>query len=267
MTALQPVPLDSSPAREALAFHIRQVSLSAPLHWLRRGFDDFVATRFRGAFYGLIFALMGLALVFVYETRWQLTMGLTAGFFLLGPFVCAGLYELSRQREHGRHANLANSLVCWKRNLGAIAFFAVILTFVMIVWARVSVVVFALFSTTDFPTLQGMLQQLFSLSNWEFLGVWLGVGLIFASLVFAISVVAMPLMLDRRADTMTAIFTSARALWRNALPLYFWAVLIVLFIGLSLTFSYVGLLVTAPIIGHATWHAYRGLVAEADEID
>ena len=77
---------------------VRTLDSTAPLRWLARGWDDFRATGFRGAFYGAIFALMGTLISIVYETRWQLTMGLTAGFFLVGPFVCTGIYELSRQR-------------------------------------------------------------------------------------------------------------------------------------------------------------------------
>ena len=267
MTTLQPVMPDSPPSKPESAYKIRTVTVSSPFIWLKKGTQDFFATRCRGALYGLLFACMGLMLVFVYETRWQLTMGLTAGFFLLGPFVCAGLYELSRQREHGHITNLFDSMVCWKRNIGSIAFFAVILTFCMIVWARVSVVIFALFSHTDFPTLQGMLRQIISPDNLEFLAIWTVAGFVFASLVFAISVVAVPLMLDRRADTMSAIFTSVRALWANIVPLYLWAALIVLLIGIGLALSYIGLMLTAPVIGHATWHAYRDLVAEAEEVD
>src|SRR5690606_2365891 len=148
------------------------------------------ATGFRGAFYGLVFALMGLAIFTIYETRWQLTMGLTAGFFLLGPFVCTGLYELSRQRERGEAPSLPASMTCWKRNLGAIGFFAAILTFLMIVWARVSVVLFALASTTEFPTMRSMLSQIVSPTNIAFLLLWAAVGFVFASLAFAVSVVS-----------------------------------------------------------------------------
>ncbi len=126
-----------------------RVALRAPLTWLALGWQDLRATRFRGLFYGLVFALMGAAIDTVYRTQWQLTMGLTAGFFLVGPFVCTGLYELSRQRERGEPVSLAKSLLCWRRNLGAIAFFAAILTFAMIVWARVSVVLFALDQPPD----------------------------------------------------------------------------------------------------------------------
>ena len=144
--------------------------------------------------------------------------------------------------------------------LSRVAFFAAILAFAMILWARVSFVVFALFSTTDFPTLKGVVAQIASLDNLEFLLVWGGVGFVFATLVFAISVVSIPLMLDRRTDTMVAIFTSVRALVANPGPVYLWAALIVLLVGASLLLWFGLLVVTAPLVGHATWHAYRELV-------
>ena len=239
---------------------VRTVGAAAPFRWIARGWDDMGSTGFRGAFYGGLFALMGLLVTVVFATRWQLTMGVTAGFFLVGPFVCTGIYELSRQFERGERPNLLASLTCWRRNLGGIAFFAAILTFAMIVWARVSVVIFALFSTTDFPTLQGVVMQIVSLTNVEFVLVWAGVGFVFSSLVFAISVVSIPLLLDRRTDTMIAIFTSVRALFANPGPVYLWAALIVVFIGLSLLLWMWPLVVTAPLVGHATWHAYRDLI-------
>jgi uncharacterized membrane protein len=241
---------------------VRAVGFPAPLTWLARGWGDFRATGFRGIFYGIVFALMGIAISAVYATRWQLTMGLVAGFFLVGPFVCTGTYELSRQRERGERISLRASLSCWRRNTGSIGFFAAVLTFAMIVWARVSIVLFALFSTTDFPTLKSVLAQIVSPSNYEFLAVWGGVGLGFATLVFAISVVSIPLMLDRGTDTMMAVFSSVRSLALSPGPLYFWASIIVLLLGVSMIAGFLPLIFTAPLLGHATWHAYRDLVAE-----
>lgn len=241
---------------------IRTIGFDAPLRWLAKGFDDLRATKLRAVFYGFVFVAMGQMIALVYATRWQLTMGMTAGFFLIGPFVCCGIYWLSRQRERGETVSLTDSLTCWKVGPASIGFFAAILTFLMVIWARVSVIIFALFSTTDFPTLKGVIFQLFSFSNLPFVLVWFGVGCVFASIAFGISVVAVPLMLDRKADTMMALFTSARALWTNPGPLYLWAALITLLIGASLLLSFVPLLLTAPLIGHATWHAYRDLVAD-----
>lgn len=240
-----------------------RLSAFAPLAWLAAGWRDFHATGYRAAFYGLVFACMGWAVGFVYETQWQLTMGLTAGFFLIGPFVCAGIHELSRQRERGEPPSLRRSLVCWRRAPGSIAFFAAMLTFLMIVWARVSVVLFALSSTTEFPTMRGMLGQIASPQNLEFLALWSAVGFVFASLVFAISVVSMPMMLDRGSDTMTAVFASARALAAHPGASYAWAATIVVLIGASLVLWLGLLVITAPLVGHATWHAYRALAPQA----
>lgn len=244
-------------------FAIRAVDPGAPFRWLASGWGDFRATGFRGAVYGAVFALMGSLIALIYATRWQFTMGLTAGFFLIGPFVCTGLYDLSRQRARGQSPSLAASLVCWRRNTGGVALFAAIVCFAMIVWARVSVVIFALFSSTDFPDLKGFIAQVVTLANLEFLLVWTAVGLVFATLVFAISVVSVPLILDRGGDTLMAIFASVRALLASPLAMGVWALLIVTLIGASLALGFWPLVITAPLIGHATWHAYRDLVVES----
>lgn len=238
------------------------VPMGSPFQWLAQGWRDFMQTGMRGTYYGACFAVMGFAIVMIYGTLWQATMGLTAGFFLLGPFICTGIYELSRQRERGEPLSLIKSWTAWFRNWKSIAFFAAMLTFLMVVWARVSVVLFALFAAHDYPTLQSMLSQIVSERNVEFLLVWLGVGAVFASLVFAISVVSVPLLLDQGADTLEAVFTSARALWANPMTCLVWGLLIVALIGTSLFVFMPLLVITAPWVGHATWRAYRGLVAD-----
>jgi uncharacterized membrane protein len=151
-------------------------SLSA-LTWLRDGFRDMQATRFSGAFYGLVFAAIGALIAFVYATFWKASMGMTAGFFLMGPIICTGIYELSRQLQRGEAISLVKSMGAWRRNWKSLGFFAVILTFLLIVWARVSVVLFALFANHDYPDMQSMITQIVSLRNIEFILVWLGVSL------------------------------------------------------------------------------------------
>lgn len=237
-----------------------KIPLSSPLRWLARGWRDLNETRFLGMLYGGIFVLMGLSVQWMYSTLWQMTMGLTAGFFLMGPFVCCGIYELSRQREAGLPPDLVASLLAWRRNLRSIAFFAAMLTFLMIVWARVSVVLFALLSPHEMPTVAGVIERILSLENLDFLIVWAATGSVFASLAFALSVVSVPMMLDQASDTMDAVFRSVHALWLNPLVMLTWALLIVLLIGTSLAFFLPLLAITAPLIGHATWHAYKDLL-------
>ena len=236
---------------------------TAVFGFLRAGLHDLHATRYGGVVYGLIFVLMGQSIFSLYANVWQMTMGLTAGFFLMGPFVCCGIYDLSRQHGLGQPVSVRASLTSWSRNWRSIAFFAAILTFLMIVWARVSVVLFALFATHDYVDVSGMLLKIASQSNLPFLMVWSGVGFVFASLVFAISVVSMPMMLDRDADTIEAIAASAIALWNNPLAMLTWAVMIALLIGASLVFFLPALAITAPLVGHTTWKVYQALVPPA----
>lgn len=234
--------------------------LLAPLGLLTEGAKDMRATRFGGVAYGLVFVLMGYAIAEVYQHVWQMTMGLTAAFFLMGPFICCGVYDLSRQRESEGRSSLLASFTCWLRNWKSIAFFAAILTFFMIVWARVSVVLFALFGKHNYPELTDMINKIISLDNLSFLAVWGAVGFVFASLVFAMSVVSMPMMLDRGADTIEAIVASARALWANPGAMLVWAISITLLIGVSLVFFLPLLALTAPLVGHTTWQFYKRLV-------
>ncbi len=229
---------------------------------LVEGAKETRATAYYGVVYGVIFTLMGYAIAALYQQVWQLTMGLTAAFFLMGPFICCGIYDLSRQKDRGTPVNLLASLSCWSGNWKAIAFFAAILTFFLIVWLRVSVVLFALFATHNYPELKDMILKIVSLDNIAFLGVWSAVGFVFASLVFAMSVVSMPMMLDRGADTIEAIATSAIILWNNPGAMLVWALTIVVLIGASLLFFLPLLVVTAPLIGHTTWKVYKALVPE-----
>ena len=229
---------------------------------LVEGARDMRATGFAGVAYGIVFVLMGYAIAEVYRQVWQMTMGLTAAFFLMGPFICCGIYDLSRQKALTGKAALRASLSCWSRNWKSIAFFAATLTFFMIVWARVSVVIFALFAKHTYPTLTDMVGNILSGDNLAFLLVWGVAGLAFASLVFATSVVSMPMMLDRDADTMEAIGASAITLWNNTGAMLVWAGVITVLIGLSLVFFLPSLALTATLVGHTTWKVYKALVPE-----
>src|SRR5512134_1744105 len=241
---------------------VNRVPVSAPFEWLARGWSDLRRAPVASLFYGLVFALMGWLIHVVFRHMVELTSSLTAGFLLLGPFLATGLYDISRCLERGKTPRFAPTLTVWRSNLGAFSLYALILTIITLVWARASLVTFALFFSTGMPTLQGFMGQIVSIEHLDFLLTYFAVGALFAAIVFAVSVVSVPMMLDRGTDTVVAALTSVRALFANFVPLTVWALLIVILVGAGFASLCVGLVIVVPLIGHATWHAYRDLVAE-----
>jgi len=259
-------PEPAAPAADAPAASpfvpINRVPVSAPFEWLARGWSDLRRAPAASLFYGLVFALMGWLIHVVFRHMVELTSSLTAGFLLLGPFLATGLYDISRSLERGQTPRFASTLTAWRANLGAFSLYALILTIIMLVWARASLVTFALFFSTGMPTLQGFIGQVVSVEHLDFLLTYFAIGALFAAIVFAVSVVSVPMMLDRGTDTVVAALTSVRALFANFIALAVWALLIVVLVGAGFASLFLGLVIVVPLIGHATWHAYRDLVAE-----
>ena len=239
---------------------VRAVPAGAPFRWLAAGWADFRAAPVPSMFYGACFALMGWLIALTFRHAYPYVSALVTGFFLVGPFLAIGLYDLSRRRERGDPPWLAPTLDAWRPNVGAIGVFALVLAVILMVWARASLVVFALFFTQDMPSVQDFMGQVFSFANIEFLLAYLCVGGFFAVLVFAISVVSVPMMLDRNTDGIVAVLTSLKAFSANVGAMIVWGVLIVALVSAGFALWFVGLVVTVPVIGHATWHAYRELV-------
>jgi uncharacterized membrane protein len=138
--------------------------------------------------------------------------------------------------------------------------FALVLGVILLVWARASLVVFALFYTHEMPSVQGFLAQMLSLDNLEFLVAYFCVGGFFAVLVFAISAVAVPMMMDRDTDGIVAVLTSVKAFGTNLPAMLLWGLIITVVIGAGFALWFAGLVVAVPVIGHGAWHAYRDLV-------
>jgi uncharacterized membrane protein len=239
---------------------LRRVDASHPFLWLSRAVTDIRSFPLPSLFYGACFAAMGLLLTTVFRHAYAYASALMSGFLLLGPVLAMGLYEISRRREQGKACSLLPTLVVWKRNVGNIGIFAVVLGILFLVWARASLVIFALFYTAELPTLSAFLTQVVSLDNIEFLLVYFGIGLVFATLAFALSVVSIPLMLDRNQDAVTAMIASIGALLKNPGTMLVWALIIVVMTIIGFMTLYLGLIVLVPLIGHATWHAYRDMI-------
>ena len=250
-------------AGEGLFVPVRRVGLGEPLRWLAAGARDLRRAPRVGFFYGAAFAAMGWAVVLVFRGAPEYAYALTAGFLLVGPFVATGLYDASRRLARGERVRLADTLLAWRANTGAFAVFGLVLLVLLLLWSRISLVIFAVFFASGVPRIDQLLARLLSLEHWDFLLAWAAAGFVFAALVYAASVVSVPMMLDRGTDAIVAALTSVRALAANPGALALWAACIVALVGIGFATAFVGLLVTAPLVGHATWHAYRAIVGES----
>ncbi len=236
------------------------LGLADPLRWLGHGWRDFMAAPGIGLFYGVCFWLMAALLALVFRSKPEYVMSIASGCLLVGPFLAMGLYEVSRRREQGLVPELGASLTCWDRHVRSMGMLVLVLIVLELLWGRASLVVFAVFFNTGMPSTTGVLQAIFNPDNLEFVLVYLTVGGFFALLVFSTTVVSIPMILDRDTDAISAAITSIRVVFANPLALLWWGVLITVLIALSLASLGVGLLLVGPLLGHASWHAYRGAV-------
>jgi uncharacterized membrane protein len=251
-------PADAPGAAPAIV--LRVVRASDPLRWLACGWRDFARAPGIGLFYGGCFASMGWLLMILFEHAAVYTLALSAGFLLVSPFLCLGLYDVSRRMELGLVVAWPATLNAWRPRAATMAIFGAVLLVLEMLWARASLIVFAL-SFDGMPDFKGSVLALLDPDNAAFITAYAGVGGVFAAFIFAISVVAMPLMLDRPVDAITACLTSLRLCLTQPVPMLCWAALLSVLVALAMAPWFVGLWVVAPVLGHASWHAYRATVA------
>lgn len=241
---------------------LQEVPANAPIAWLKAGWQDLQQGGKASLFYGGCFAAAGWLLYFVFQQAYALMAGLTSGFLLLGPFLAMGLYDLSRQMEKGGSPDLRASLSAWRGNLSNVGLFAAVMAVVMLLWARASMVIFALFfDAGELPTFAMIVRAIVAFEQPSFALTYFAVGGFFALFVFFFSVVAVPLMLDRNTSAITSALASLVACARNPAPMLIWAACIVALVAIGFATLFLGLIVVMPLVGHATWHCYRDLVA------
>ncbi len=244
---------------------IRKIELDRPWQWLVKGWQDMRRSPTVSYTYGVLAALTGYVLTFglLWLDMLYLLLPLMAGFLIVGPVLTVGLYEVSRRAEHGQTTTLAEAMAAFRRNSSQIALVGMALMLLMFTWARLAAMIFFLYFGLQPPSFENLIVSTFlQADTLPFLIVGTVVGGALALLTFSISVVSIPLLLDRpQANVVDAIATSFRTVQTNFLPMLFWGALIVVFTAAGLATLYLGLIVTLPLIGHATWHAYRDLVS------
>ena len=240
---------------------LRRLSFADPLRWIAAGWRDFIRCPAIDLFYGGCFMVMGWALMKVYEAAPAYVMALSAGFLLMGPFLCLGLYRASQRLENGEKPDFGDSLLAWDTRTGQLAIFGFVLLVLEMLWGRATLVIFAV-SFDGMPDLKGSLLALMDPQNLGFIVAWLGVGALFAGLIYAVSVISIPMILHRQTDAITAGLTSLRLFLTQTPVMIFWGALITVLVVLALLPWFAGLLVVGPVLGHASWHAYRAAVAD-----
>ncbi len=241
--------------------HVRRVETMQPLEWLRRGYADLTQAGRLSLAYGAFFAAFGVMLLALSWSATYLAPAFTGGFLLVAPFVAIGLYAMSAQIERRERVDVARAMFAWRPNAGSIALFGLMLTLSLILWERVAAIIFALSYGGSGLGLSAVVRDLLSSGEyWPLLLVFFGVGAAFAVMVFTLSVVSAPLLLDRPVDAVTAAITSMRCCLANPRAMALWAALIAGLVLIGFATFMLGLIVIFPLLAHASWHAYRDLV-------
>jgi uncharacterized membrane protein len=245
----------------------RRLGTWEPIGWLRHAWCDFKTAPRQSLTYGAVVVLLSWALAYIairFGGYFEL-LALVSGFILVAPLLAVGTYSISEQIERGLQPSLRRCFIEERRAFGNLMVFALILMIVFLVWWRAASAVH-IFFPVDMTT-----------PDWtdylQFLGIGSAVGSIFAVIVFAAAAFSLPMLVDREADSITAVVTSINAVLRNKPAMAVWAALIVLAVapgfalllmgrekgaGFALVMALLG--ITLPLIGHATWHAYRATI-------
>ncbi len=255
------IPISDTQALEkpVSGINVRHVQALAPLHWLKLGIDDFRKIPALSLIYGTAFAaLCAATFTLSLNVPWY-ALGLLTGLVVVGPFFAAGLYAASRDLTAGREPSIAASLQLLFRRKTYLALFSLMLALIMAAWVRFSALLFAVKFSTLTPSVETYTRLLTSSDGWVALAYFGIVGFVLAAVVFAVSAIAIPLILDKDENFIVAMQTSFRAVTRNPVAMTVWASLIVTMTAVGLATAFVGLALLFPVLGYATWHSYQGL--------
>ncbi|MEX0351495.1 MAG: DUF2189 domain-containing protein [Paracoccaceae bacterium] len=236
---------------------------------LKAGFSDFLARPVMSGFFGLFYAVFGILFVWCLVWLGKIWMIIPAavGFPLVAPFAAAGLYEMSRRLQKGDSFGWSDILSVManqrKREMGWMAF---VTLFIFWVWTyQVRLWLAIILQDASFSDFDGFLNTVFfTPQGWTFLAVGTCVGAFLSAVLFSVTVVAMPMLLDRETNFVSAMVTSVRVVTESPMVMLGWAAIISVTMLLSMVPAFLGLIFTLPILGHTTWHLYQRAVAPAE---
>jgi uncharacterized membrane protein len=238
-----------------------RVGTLQPLQWLARGWKDFTANSGPSVAHGLILVALGWLILLMCSTQIDLFAAALSGFLLVGPVFGAGFYELSRLRASGQPATFDASLDGALKNGKALALLGLLLAILAIAWVLISRLLFVQALGGTLPSVRDTFYQtIVDWDHYEFFVTYFSTGAIFAVVAFIVSAVSAPVIFDRAADTRNAILTSIKAVSTNPAAMIVWAAMIAGLTAIGFATLLFGLVIVLPVLGHATWHAYRDLI-------
>lgn len=249
-----------------LDIEIHAIEVEAPWEWLGKGWRDMWCHPRLSLTYGAIFAAIAalLSVLLAYYKIESVVLPLAAGFLLAGPIFAIGLYEVSRREELELPVSWGEIISHSPRSTAQLGFFGVVLLIAFMAWTQMAILSFALFfGLNGFPPISELVNLLlFTPSGLIFIALGTVVGAVIALFIFSISAVSVPMLLAREMDAVTAALVSIECVRKNFWPMLLWAWLIALLVTVGIATLFVGLVITFPLVGHATWHAYRDLIRD-----
>lgn len=241
---------DNDPNTLPFAAPCKDLSAKAPLNWVKLGWQDVKRAPKQSIGFGALLVVLsylvaGLAISF---GNWVVLIAMLSGFVFVGPIIALTFYDISQRLQEGKTPTMGGALRASLKHVGNHMVFAVILMVIFLVWARAASMTHVFFPALASPKLADLAL---------FLGIGSAIGSVFATVVFCVSAFSLPMIIDRDADMVTAVVTSFNAVLRNKPAMVVWVLLIVAAVGIGIVTAFIGLAVTLPLIGHATWHAYQ----------
>ena len=250
---------------------VRTIPLFQPMHWLALAWRDMAHCGWISFAHGLAFTLAGAVILLVARDRFWLLAGALSGFLVIAPVLATSLYALSRALERGEKAQVGVVLKTWLNwqnkhfnkfgnDYWCLVQFGALLALAATGWVLTSAALITLLAPVPITTPLEFMKHVVLAQEGFLFELWLALGGVLAAPIFASTAIAIPLLLDRQISLKQAVLTSWRAVLANPLPMAFWAALIMGFTLLGLGSALLGLIAVIPMLGHASWHAYRDLV-------
>jgi len=243
---------------------VKEVSPHRVFRWLSLGWKDLKHAGAPSLLHGAIVTIVSLVIVAITLLYWVLLPGAVSGFVLTGPFLATGLYALSRKLEKGRSTSFHDIVSAWAQGSHCLFRFGILLVLLATAWVAFSVLMFHFFIDTTITHPLDFLRYVVTQNDTSFM-LWTVLGGLGSALVFAVSVISIPLLVERDVTTKQAILTSVRAVGQNPITMVWWAMVIFIITGLSFLPLMLGFVTFYPLLGHASWHVYRDLV-DANEL-